>query len=154
MSSAPRTTIGLADAAPDLARAIGDFQRVAYPGRIDLVTRELVRIASGRLSHCRICRNLRLTAAIDRGFDEGMVAQLDDVDSSDLSPARKAAVKLTHAFLIHPQGLSPADTEALTANFDPEQRAELLLDLIRYRPGSKLTVAGGTEPVEEALVVV
>src|SRR6202034_2425207 len=85
MSSIPRTSITLAEAAPRLAAAQANFQAVAYPGRVDLVTRELVRITSGRLSHCSICRNLRLSAAIDRGFDEQMVGHLDDPEHSDLS---------------------------------------------------------------------
>lgn len=154
MSSIPRTTITLADAAPSLAHAVEEFQRVAYPGRVDLVTRELVRIVSGTLSHCRICRNLRLTAAMDRGFDESMVDQLADLDRSNLSGGQKAAVSFAHAFLLHPDAYAPGDLAALHAHFSDEQIAELTLDLIRYRPGSKLIVAGGTEPASEGLVIV
>jgi len=91
MSSIPRASITLADAAPRLAAAQAAFQAVAYPGKVDLVTRELVRITSGRLSRCSSCRNLRLRAAIERGFDEEMVAQLDDVAESNLSDAQKIA---------------------------------------------------------------
>ena len=109
MSSSPRTTMSLADVAPRLAAAQGNFQGVAYPGRVDLVTRELVRITSGRLSHCSVCRNLRLQAAIDRGFDESMVAHLDDVDRSDLTDAQKAAVRFAQAFLTDPEGSGPSE---------------------------------------------
>ena len=73
MSSVPRTSIGpsgqpisLAELARELGAAQAAFQRVAYPGKVDLVTRELVRILSGRLAHCNVCRNLRLNAAIKR----------------------------------------------------------------------------------------
>ena len=67
MSTVPRTSIRIADAAPRISAAQNAFQAVAYPGQVDLVTRELVRIVSGRLSRCTVCRNLRLQAAIDRG---------------------------------------------------------------------------------------
>ncbi|HEX5585720.1 MAG TPA: hypothetical protein VFZ17_00290 [Acidimicrobiia bacterium] len=153
MSSSPRTTRSLADVAPRLAAAQANFQRVAYPGVVDLVTRELVRITSGRLSHCSICRNLRLQAAIDRGFDESMVAQLDDVDHSDLTDAQRSAVRFAQAFLSDP-ARGRSELFALRQHFDDEQVAELVLDLIRFRPGSKLTVASGAEPVHDELVVI
>ena len=44
MGSVPRTTITLADAAPELGAAQARFQKVAYPASVDLVTRELLRI--------------------------------------------------------------------------------------------------------------
>lgn len=157
MSSVPRTTIGpegqplgLADVAPELAAAQAAFQGVAYPGRVDLVTRELVRILSGRLAHCTICRNLRLNAAVKRGFDESMTAHLEDPDHADeLTDRQRAALRLANAFFDDPAGFDGAD---LLVHFDAEEAAELLLDLIRFRPGSKLTVAAGTEPATDELV--
>jgi alkylhydroperoxidase family enzyme len=154
MSSVPRTTISLADASPRLAAAQAAFQAVAYPGKVDLVTRELVRIVSGQLSHCSICRNLRLRAAIDRGFDEQMVTDLDDLDSGGLSDKHKAAVRFARSFLTDPAGFDELGRAELLRHFDADQVAELVLDLVRFRPGSKLTVASGNEPVEDQLVVV
>jgi alkylhydroperoxidase family enzyme len=154
MSSTPLTSVELADVAPRLAAAQAALQQAAYPGRVDLVTRELVRIVSGQLSHCGTCRNLRLQAALDRGLDEGMVAQLDDVEASDLTDRQKAAVGLARAFLLDPGSFTATDREQLTTLFTPEEIAELVLDLVRYRPGSKLTVASGREPVGEELVVI
>jgi alkylhydroperoxidase family enzyme len=154
MSSIPRTSITLADAAPRLAAAQAEFQAVAYPGKVDLVTRELVRITSGRLSRCSYCRNLRLRAAIKRGFEEEMVAQLDDVGASNLTDARKIAVRFARAFLTDPAAFGPADRAELRRHFDDEQVAELVLDLVRFRPGSKLAVASGAEPAVDELVVI
>jgi alkylhydroperoxidase family enzyme len=158
MSSEPRTSMaigeasGLVDAAPRLGEAMLNFMAVAFPGKVDLVTRELVRIYSGRESHCRLCTNLRLKAAIDRGFDESMVDELDDLDTSRLEPRRKAALRLAHAFLGDPRSFDAADQQDLLEHFTPEQVAELLLDLVRLRPGSKLMVASGTEPAVDELV--
>lgn len=159
MSSVPRTSvgpagrpIGLVDVAPDLAAAQAAFQRVAYPGSVDLVTRELVRILSGRLAHCTICRNLRLRAAIDRGFDETMTAHLEDPEHGDLTERQRAALRLANAFFADPAGYSVSDRADLLDQFTPEEAAELLLDLIRFRPGSKLTVASGNEPATDELI--
>jgi alkylhydroperoxidase family enzyme len=152
MSSVPRTAMTLADVAPELASAQAGFQAVAYPGAVDLVTRELLRILSGRMSHCTICRNLRLQAAIDRGFDESMVAHLEDPEHSDLPERQQIVLRLTRAFLKDPDSFTPADRETLARHYTPEQIAELLLDLVRFRPGSMLTVASGREPVTDELV--
>jgi alkylhydroperoxidase family enzyme len=135
------------DAVPSLGRAMTEMMAAAYPGTVDLVTRELVRIYSGRRSQCSICANLRLHAAVQRGFDEGMVDQLDDLEHSTLDPAQKAALRLAHAFLGDPRCFDADARRELLAHFTPEQVAELLLDLVRFRPGSKLVVASGTEPV-------
>ena len=158
MSSEPRTRvvngepIALVDVAPRLGNAFFAFMDVAYPGKVDLVTRELLRIYSGRESHCRLCKNLRLQAAIDRGFEESMVDELDDLETSSLEPHRKAAIRLAQAFLGDPRRFDADAQQELLREFTPEQAAELILDLVRLRPGSKLMVASGTEPATDQLV--
>jgi alkylhydroperoxidase family enzyme len=95
-----------------------------------------------------------LRAAIKRGFDENMVAQLDDVAHSNLTDAQKIAVKLAEAFLTDPATFGQEDRAELRRNFDDEQVAELLLDLVRFRPGSKLAVASGTLPEGDELILI
>jgi alkylhydroperoxidase family enzyme len=152
MRSTPRTDVTLEDVAPELAAAQARFMEVAYPGAVDLVTRELLRILSGRLSHCGICRNLRLRAAIDRGFDESMVSHLEDPENGGLPERQQVALRLANAFLTAPANFSAEDRAVMERHFTAEQIAELLLDLIRFRPGSKLTVASGREPESDELV--
>jgi organic radical activating enzyme len=43
---------------------------------------------------------------------------------------------------------------ALLHHYTSEQVAELVLDLVRLRPGSKLTVVSGGEPADDALIYV
>jgi hypothetical protein len=152
VSSVARTNITLAEAAPELGAAQHRFQAVAYPGAVDLVTRELLRILSGRLSHCSVCRNLRLNAAIDRGFDESMVDHLEDPSSSGLPARQQIVLRLTLAFLNAPETFTTADWAELRDHYSKEQVAELVLDLVRFRPGSKLVVAAGAEPSDDQLV--
>jgi len=152
MSTVPRTHVTLEEVAPDLAAALTRFMSVAYPGAVDLVTRELLRILSGRLSHCSICRNLRLNAAIDRGFDESMVSNLEDPSNSDLPERQQVVLRLANAFLAAPESFTAEDRAVLECHYSAEQIAELLLDLVRFRPGSKLMVASGREPDIDELV--
>jgi alkylhydroperoxidase family enzyme len=146
MRSVPRTDITLEEVAPDLAAAQARFMAVAYPGAVDLVTRELLRILSGRLSHCSVCRNLRLRAAIDRGFDESMVNHLEDPSNSDLPERQQVVLRMANSFLTSPESFTAEEWTTLEQHYSAEQIAELLLDLVRYRPGSKLVVASGREP--------
>ena len=115
MSSVPRTTITLAEAAPELGAAQARFQKVAYPGSVDLVTRELLRILSGRLSRCTLCRNLRLNAAIDRGFDESIVNRLEDPSNSGLPTHQQVVLRLTIAFLTAPETFTATDWASCAA---------------------------------------
>ena len=152
MTSTPRTGTSLAQAAPDVGAAQFRFQQVAYPGSVDIVTRELLRILSGRLSRCAICRNLRLNVAIDRGFDEAAVTHLEDPVSSDLPPRQQVVLRLTKAFLTEPEAFGADEWTELRSYYSQEQVAELILDLVRFRPGSKLVVAAGLEPEDDELV--
>jgi alkylhydroperoxidase family enzyme len=152
MTSTPRTSITLAKAAPRLGAAQVRFQEVAYPGSVDLVTRELLRILSGRLARCSVCRNLRLNAAIDRGFDESVVEHLEHPSDSGLPARQQVVLRLTHAFLTAPETFTTADWAELRSHYTDEQVGELILDLVRFRPGSKLVVAAGLEPEDDRLV--
>jgi alkylhydroperoxidase family enzyme len=122
--------------------------------KVDIVTRELVRIYSGRASNCRFCRNLRITGAVERGLDEDMVAKLDDFEHSDLSDRHKAALRLAHAFLHDPTSFDGSMQADLLVHFRSDQIAELILDLIRLRPGSKLSIAAGTDAEVDRLVTI
>jgi alkylhydroperoxidase family enzyme len=153
-SADSRLTMTLADAAPELAAAQMAFQNVAYPGVVDLVSRELLRVLSGRLSHCRTCQNLRLNAAVKRGFDEDMIQHLEDPEHGDFSQRQVVLLRLTRLFLTDPDAFSDDDRAELLRTFSPEEVAELLLDLVRFRPGSKALVASGRAQDHDELVYV
>jgi len=105
MTSTLRTSTSLAEAAPNVGTAQIRFQQVAYPGCVDIVTRELLRILSGRLSRCTTRRNLRLNVSIDRGFDEAAAKYLEDPTSSGLPARQQLMLRLTKAFLTDPANL-------------------------------------------------
>jgi alkylhydroperoxidase family enzyme len=145
-----RTPLSLDDVAPDLAQAFAGFQAASITGpKVDIVTKEMVRILSGQLSHCGTCRNLRVQVAVDRGLDETTVAKLEHFEDSDLSDRHKAALRYAKAFLIDPESFDDAARAALMEHFRADQIAELTLDLIRLRPGSKLAVASGIADTDQ-----
>lgn len=151
----PDAATALKMAAPELGAAMSAFMAASLSGaKVDIVTRELIRIYSGQASNCRYCRNLRVAGAVDRGLDEDMVAKLTDFENSDLSDRHKSALRLAHAFLYDPASFDGAMQAELLVHFRSEQIAEMMLDLIRLRPGSKLSIAAGTDPDVDELVVI
>ncbi|MET0143571.1 MAG: carboxymuconolactone decarboxylase family protein [Ilumatobacteraceae bacterium] len=141
--------------APELGTAVTDFMRLAYTGStVDVVTRELVRIYSGQQTRCRFCSNTRVRGAVERGMDETVVAKVEDFEHSDLPERQRAALRLARSFLLDPAAFGPDDLTALAVHFGPDQIAELVLDLIRLRPGSKLHIATGMdEDVAERILL-
>ena len=94
-------------------------------------------------------------AAIDRGFDESKVSHLEDPEHSGLPERQQIVLRLANAFLKAPTSFSAENRAVLERHYTPEQIAELLLDLVRFRPGSKLTVTraqvtGNNPPVVDA----
>jgi alkylhydroperoxidase family enzyme len=145
----------LTNAAPELGAAMSAFMAASLRGaKVDIVTRELVRIYSGQASNCRFCRNLRIRGALDRGLDEEMVAKVSHFETSDLSDRHKAALRLAQAFLVDPVLFDATAQADLRVHFRADQIAELILDLIRLRPGSKLSIACGTDAEQDELVVI
>lgn len=145
----------LTAAAPALGAAVVDFMSLAFSGsKVDIVTREMVRIYSGRQSNCRYCSNTRVRGAVERGLDESMVAKIDGFEHSDLTDRQQAALRLAQSFLNAPDGFTAADQQALLAHFRRDQVAELVLDLIRLRPGSKLHIATGMDDGHADLIVI
>ena len=143
------TPLGLEDVAPALGQAYNAFFAASMTGaKVDIVTKEMVRILSGQLSHCGVCRNTRVRVAVDRGLDESTVAKFDHFEDSDLSDRHKAALRYARAFLVDPESFDDAARAELLAHFRPDQIAELTLDLIRLRPGSKMAVASGISDVD------
>ena len=136
--------------APDMAAAFSAFQQASIGGaKVDIVTKEMVRILSGQLAHCGTCANLRVQVAVDRGLDETTVSKLEHFEDSDLSARHKAALRYAKAFLVDPESFDDAARAELMEHFRPEQIAELTLDLIRLRPGSKLAVASGIAETDQ-----
>ena len=108
----------LTAAAPELGEALAGFMAASLRGaKVDIVTRELVRIYSGQASNCRFCRNLRVRGALERGLDEDMIAKVADFERSDLSDRHKAALRLARAFLVDPSSFGPAEQAELTTHF-------------------------------------
>jgi len=99
---------------------------------LDPVITELVRLRCAQYHDCRLCGSLRLREATEQGVDEGIVAKIARYETSDLSDAAKAALRLADALIMQPS-LADDDLRAdLRAHFTEAQIAELCLDVVKW----------------------
>lgn len=119
--------------AADLPGAIRELHAAAMRlDRVDPVTTELLRLRAADYHRCRVCSAVRLTSAAEAGADETFLEQRRDFESSGLSAAHKAVLRLTDAYMTDPAGIAPEIGHGLRAHFDDGQVVELLLDVSAF----------------------
>ena len=73
-----------------------------------------------------------------------MVAKIDGYETSDLSAAHKAALRLADAMMTQPGAISPALVAELEAHFTRQQITELTIDVMKWNY-QKVMVALGLD---------
>ncbi|HEX7929051.1 MAG TPA: carboxymuconolactone decarboxylase family protein [bacterium] len=66
----------LATHPPTLARVWRDVKEVMAPGRLDVLTKEMIAIAVSATNGCSYCVNSHTTAAMKLGMDKEMLGEL------------------------------------------------------------------------------
>ncbi|MBM3678069.1 MAG: hypothetical protein FJW96_09345 [Actinobacteria bacterium] len=118
---------------PDLPTAVGELHAAAMRlDRLDPITTELVRLRAADYHQCRICATVRLVAAAEAGADETFLDQRRAFETSALSAAHKAALRLTDAYMSNPAGIGDDLAEEVRAHFDDAQMVEILLDVSAF----------------------
>jgi AhpD family alkylhydroperoxidase len=141
-----------------LHEMLGSYQdAVVRSTALDPVTTELVRLRCARTHNCRICQTLRLADAQAAGVDSEMTSKIDFYETSDLAEPHKIALRITDAFILRPDALSEGVVGPARATFNPQQLAELCLDITKWST-QKIHVALGTDgtdglPINEDGVV-
>ena len=86
----------------------------------------------------------RSAVALQQGADEEMLAQVDQYETSELSPAQQAALRLADAYLVSPAEMSDAVKQDVAANLSPVQVVEVVLKLMGFS-SDKVMVALGLD---------
>ena len=86
----------------------------------------------------------RSAVALQQGADEELLAAVDHYEQSDMSPAQKAALRLTDAYLVSPAEMSDAVKADVAAHLSPDQVIELALKLMGFS-SDKVMVALGLD---------
>lgn len=131
---------------PDTAEVRQDFNAALGTSVVDPTTCEVVRIYNASAVDCNYCKNVRYSKDGAAVIGEDLVAQVRSNDLDHLSDEHQAAVRLAHAYALDPAGLSEEDAGQVRQQFTQRQVAELGLQLLRCRAGSKTLVTLGLEP--------
>jgi alkylhydroperoxidase family enzyme len=86
----------------------------------------------------------RSAVALQQGVDEEMLSDVDHYETSDLSPAHQAALRLADAYLIAPAEMSESVKRDVAANLTPTQVVEVVLKLMGFS-SDKVMVALGLD---------
>ncbi len=86
----------------------------------------------------------RSAVALQHGVDEEMLSSVDHYETSDLSPAQQAALRLADAYLIAPAEMSESVKRDVAANLTPTQVVEVVLKLMGFS-SDKVMVALGLD---------
>jgi AhpD family alkylhydroperoxidase len=134
-------TVGVVASDGGLWGAIDGYLHVV-PGLegLDPVTTELVRLRGASQHQCRLCLSLRSRPALLAGADDHDFQAVDRYETSDLSPAAKAALAYTDAMVWVPGRIAPDVAADVRAHFDDAQCVELVLDIARNAT-NKIAVA-------------
>jgi hypothetical protein len=121
--------------------AMSAFAAAAVRARaVDPLITELVRLRCAQVHDCRLCGTLRLGEALELGLDEAMAMKVARYETSDLSEAAKAALRLCDAIILAPASADRTLAAELREHFTDEQIAELCLDVMKWSH-QKLLVA-------------
>jgi alkylhydroperoxidase family enzyme len=140
---------------PETLNARNAFNAALESSTTDPQARELVRLHNAEAVDCNYCRNVRYGDGTGEAIlDEGAAGALKNFESSDLPAAHKAALRLASAFALEP-GVAPMQVlPELREHYSDSEIADLVLQLVRCRAGSKLLVSLGLEPRSMPLTVV
>jgi alkylhydroperoxidase family enzyme len=117
----------------DFDDAINSFAAaVMRATSLDPVITELVRLRCAQYHDCRLCGSLRLHEAVEQGVDEAIVAKIAHYESSDLSEAAKAALRLADAMISRPATADDKLRAELREHFTESQIAEICLDVVKW----------------------
>lgn len=131
MSESGRTPAGAYGA--ELTAAFDAFhEAVMRLPSLDVATTEIIRMRCALHHDCRSCQSLRLRGASDAGVDERVIAQVGDVEHSDLSEQHKVAIRIVNAHLVSPREIDDTLRAAAAEHFTREQLVEILLDVSKW----------------------
>src|SRR5258706_6495203 len=88
--------------------------------------------------------SVRSAVALQQGVDEELLAKVDSYETSDLSEMRKAALRLSDAYLTSPADISDEVKRSVQEQLTTPQIVETVLHLMQYS-SDKLMVALGLD---------
>ena len=114
---------------------------------LDPVTTEVIRLRGAVQHNCRLCRSLRVGAALDAGGSESLYDDIERYESSVLLDERqKAALRYVDALIWSPSKIDPDVAAGVRAHFSDAESLEITLDVMRNAANKIAVALGGDAP--------
>ncbi|MER6397239.1 carboxymuconolactone decarboxylase family protein [Kitasatospora sp. NPDC001603] len=138
--------MNLSAVAPKVFKAVLALDAASRQG-LDPVLVELVQIRASQLNHCAYCIDYHTGDARRAGEREERIYQLSAWEDSSLFTAEeRAALALTEAVTLLPQGVSDAVYDEAAARFDEKALAQLIALIFTVNTWNRMNVATRRTP--------
>jgi AhpD family alkylhydroperoxidase len=132
--------------APKVFKAVLGLHAAAVEG-LDPVLVELVQIRAAQLNHCAYCLDYHITDARKAGESEDRVHQLPAWRESSLYTVReRAALALTEAVTLLPDGVSDEVYEEAARHFDEATLARLIAVIVTANTWNRMNMTTRKTP--------
>ncbi|MFF1902881.1 carboxymuconolactone decarboxylase family protein [Kitasatospora sp. NPDC058218] len=138
--------MNLATAAPKVFKAVLALDAAARAG-LDPVLVELVQIRASQINHCAYCIDHHIGDARKAGESEKRIHQLSAWEDSSLYTAEeRAALALTEAVTLLPQGVCDAVYDEAAAHFGEKELAQLIALIFTVNAWNRMNVSTRRTP--------
>jgi AhpD family alkylhydroperoxidase len=118
---------------PELAHAVGTYDRAVWNSRLDWRLHELVRMRVAQINECAVCLAWRTPQAVDAGVTDELLVDVDRYASRDAyTPAEKVAIEYTERFCTDSARIDDDLLDRLHEHFDDGEVVELTLVVAKY----------------------
>jgi AhpD family alkylhydroperoxidase len=138
--------MNFAAVAPKVFKAVLALDAAARQG-IDPVLLELVQIRASQLNRCAYCLDYHTTDARKAGESEARLYQLSAWEESSLyTEKERAALALTEAVTLLPQGVHDEVYEEAARHFDEQELAQLIALIFTVNTWNRMNVTTRKTP--------
>ncbi|MER5321627.1 carboxymuconolactone decarboxylase family protein [Streptosporangium roseum] len=135
--------------APKVFKAVLALDAVARQG-LDPVLVELVQIRASQVNRCAYCIDYHTGDARQAGESEARIYQLSAWHESSLYTAKeRAALALTEAMTLLPQGITDAVYDEAARHFDDKELAQLIALIFTVNAWNRMNVTTRKTPGTE-----
>jgi AhpD family alkylhydroperoxidase len=135
--------------APKVFKAVLALDTAAREG-LDAVLLELVQIRASQINHCAYCIDYHTSDARKAGETEERIYQLSAWEESSLyTEKERAALALTEAVTLLPQGVSDEVYSEAAKHFDDKELAQLIALIFTVNAWNRMNVTTRKTPGTE-----
>jgi AhpD family alkylhydroperoxidase len=118
---------------PELAGAVGAYDRAVWNSALDWRLHELVRMRIAQINECTVCLAWRTPEAVEAGVTDELLCNVDHSRTDpQYTDAERVAIEFAGRFATDSARIDDALIGRLREHFDPGEIVELTLVVAKY----------------------